>query len=159
MKDPECLDKAADYLYESILEDTVMGIFLELHHLLKSGSLDALDGQIEDDTAFKIVDTPNYDVFGMSKTRKPMDFNCPNCDRLVAAIRFAPHLEKCMGMGRKTSRTASRRIATAKEGNSSSYFSSNVSDDEDDADWSSEKRRKKIQTSRTNGSKKNGKTS
>ncbi len=25
---------------------------------------------------------------------------CPNCDRSLAAIRFAPHLEKCMGMGR-----------------------------------------------------------
>ncbi|XP_055854123.1 SAGA-associated factor 11 homolog [Episyrphus balteatus] len=158
MKDPECLDKAADYLYESLLEDAVMGIYLEVHHSIKSGSLEAIEGQSEDDTAFKIVDTPNYDVFGMSKARKPIYCNCPNCDRLVAVSRFAPHLQKCMGMGRQTSRTASRRLANAKEG-SSSYFSSNVSDDEDDADWSSDKRRKKIQTSRTNGSKKNGKSS
>lgn len=135
-----------------------MGVYLEVHHSIKSGALEALEGEAEDDSSFKIVDTPNYDVFGMSKARKPMDCNCPNCDRLVAAIRFAPHLEKCMGMGRKTSRTASRRLANAKEGNSS-YFSANVSDDEDDADWSSEKRRKKIQSSRTNGSKKNGKSS
>ncbi|XP_055903080.1 SAGA-associated factor 11 homolog [Eupeodes corollae] len=158
MKDPVCLDRAADYLYESLLEDAVMGIYLEVHHSYKNGYMDALDGQGDDDASYKMVETPNYDVFGMSKARKPMDCNCPNCDRLVAAIRFAPHLEKCMGMGRKTSRTASRRLANAKEGNAS-YFSSIVSDDEDDADWSSEKRRKKIQPSRTNGSKKNGKSS
>ncbi len=36
---------------------------------------------------------------------------CPNCGRNLAATRFAPHLEKCMGMGRNSSRVASRRIA------------------------------------------------
>jgi hypothetical protein len=36
---------------------------------------------------------------------------CPSCERNVAAIRFAPHLEKCMGMGRHSSRVATRRIA------------------------------------------------
>lgn len=36
---------------------------------------------------------------------------CPNCNRSLAAIRFAPHLEKCMGMGRSSSRLATRRIA------------------------------------------------
>ena len=37
---------------------------------------------------------------------------CPNCGRNIAAIRFAPHLEKCMGMGRSSSRIATRRIAS-----------------------------------------------
>jgi hypothetical protein len=37
--------------------------------------------------------------------------HCPNCGRSLAAIRFAPHLEKCMGMGRSSSRIATRRIA------------------------------------------------
>lgn len=36
---------------------------------------------------------------------------CPNCRRLVAAGRFAPHLEKCMGLGRQASRNAARRLA------------------------------------------------
>lgn len=60
------------------------------------------------------------------------------------------------GMGRNSSRIASRRIASSREGGS--YFGT-VSDDEDDTDWSAEKRKKKIQPVRTNGSKKNGKTS
>ena len=29
---------------------------------------------------------------------KVEDIDCPECHRFVAATRFAPHLEKCMGM-------------------------------------------------------------
>lgn len=41
------------------------------------------------------------DVFGVSTTSLPIDHvSCPNCARRVAASRFAPHLDKCMGRGR-----------------------------------------------------------
>ena len=46
--------------------------------------------------------------------------------------RFAPHLEKCMGMGRNSSRLASRRLAT------SSKAGNNEDDDNEapgDEDW------------------------
>ena len=46
-------------------------------------------------------------------TKRPAECICPNCQRNMAASRFAPHLEKCMGMGRNSSRLASRRIATS----------------------------------------------
>lgn len=59
-------------------------------------------------------------------------------------------------MGRNSSRIASHRIASREGGN---YFGGGQSDDEDDADWSGEKRKKKIQQIRTNGTKKNGKSS
>ncbi|XP_061393581.1 SAGA-associated factor 11 homolog [Musca vetustissima] len=169
VNDPKTLDEAANYLYQSLLDDAVVGVFLEIHHLRKTGNLTAMDGVNEDDaeTSFRIVDMPNFDIFGISTAKKPMDCTCPNCDRPVSAARFAPHLEKCMGMGRISSRIASRRLAT-KESNSASSSSSSSylqttnagSDDEDDVDWSSEKRRKKSsQNSRNNGSKKNnGKT-
>ncbi|NP_001273803.1 SAGA-associated factor 11 homolog [Musca domestica] len=169
VNDPKNLDEAANYLYQSLLDDAVVGVFLEIHHLRKTGNLTAMDGVNEDEseTSFRIVDMPNFDIFGISTAKKPMDCTCPNCDRPVSAARFAPHLEKCMGMGRISSRIASRRLAT-KESNSASSSSSSSylqttnagSDDEDDVDWSSEKRRKKSsQNSRNNGSKKNnGKT-
>lgn len=92
------------------------------------------------------MDVPNPDVEKAT---------CPNCDRLVAAARFAPHLEKCMGMGRNSSRISSRRIAS-REG--TNYFGAVVTDDEDDADWSGEKRKKKLQKAAPSlGAKKNGK--
>lgn len=37
---------------------------------------------------------------------------CPSCGRKVAAGRFAPHLEKCMGRGRQASRNANKRLST-----------------------------------------------
>lgn len=51
------------------------------------------------------------DIFGntMAKIRK-LSSVCPNCTRTLAASRLAPHLEKCLGMGRNSSRVASRRI-------------------------------------------------
>lgn len=50
------------------------------------------------------------DIFGeVSAVRKTYECVCPNCGRNMAASRFAPHLEKCMGMGRNSSRIASRR--------------------------------------------------
>ncbi|ALC44153.1 Sgf11 [Drosophila busckii] len=166
IKDQKGLDEAANYLYQTLLDDAVAGIFIETHHLRKTGNLSALDGVGEDNaSAYRIVETPNLDIFGISTTKKAIDCTCPNCDRLVAAARFAPHLEKCMGMGRISHRIASRRLAT-KEGSSaaSSYLQSGGAtggtDDEDDVDWSSDKRKKKTtQNSRNNGSKKNnGKT-
>lgn len=165
IKDPTNLEEAANYLYNSLLDDAIVGVYLEIHHLRKTGNLVAMDGLKEEEaeaSSFRIVDMPNFDIFGISTAKKPMDCTCPNCDRPVSAARFAPHLEKCMGMGRISSRIASRRLATkestsASSSSSSSYLQANAgSDDEDDVDWSSEKRRKKTgQNSRNNGSKKN----
>lgn len=67
--------------------------------------------------------------------KKFQECSCPNCDRAVAACRFATHLEKCMGMGRNSSRIASRRIANSTRDTLSNY-SGVISDDDDDVDWS-----------------------
>ena len=58
------------------------------------------------------VDNSNVDIFGHSLNGiKKLECACPNCSRTLAASRLAPHLEKCMGMGRNSSRIASKRIA------------------------------------------------
>jgi len=58
----------------------------------------------------------DMDVFGQSITHlgkliRCQECVCPSCGRSIAASRFAPHLEKCMGMGRNSSRIAKRRLA------------------------------------------------
>lgn len=92
---------------------------------------------------FPQLDSPGLDVFGQHPVKKSQECNCPNCDRGVAACRFATHLEKCMGMGRNSSRIASRRIANNTK--DLSNFSGIISDDEDDVDWSmtNDKRKRK----------------
>lgn len=114
----------------------------------------AVEGEVEDCNQFLLVSSPNTDVFGVFGKRNTVDScTCPQCERLVAAIRFAPHLEKCMGMGRIQGRKASRRIASSKEGNT---YASVVSDDEDE-DWQGDKKKKKVTQVRSNGNKRNGK--
>ena len=55
-----------------------------------------------------IVDVKGMDIFGNSPLaiKKNIDCLCPNCSRTLGAQKFAPHLEKCMGMGRNSTRIA-----------------------------------------------------
>ena len=70
----------------------------------------------------EIVDKPGVDVFGNFPAKKQLECTCPNCQRNLAASRFAPHLEKCMGMGRNSSRIASRRSQKALKDNETRYI-------------------------------------
>ena len=82
-----------------------------------------------------IVDRHGQDVFGESSAtvgKKAFECVCPHCDRTLVAQRFAPHLEKCMGMGRNSSRIASKRIAnTGKTGADSDLEDCDKSSDND----------------------------
>ena len=75
----------------------------------------------------EIVDRPGVDVFGNVPTKKQLECVCPNCQRNLAASRFAPHLEKCMGMGRNSSRIASRRSQKVLKENEARYMYSRTS--------------------------------
>ncbi len=68
----------------------------------------------------EIVDQPGVDIFGQLYNQwKNKEVCVSNCNRSIAASRFAPHLEKCLGMGRNSSRIANRRsfISLFGEGN------------------------------------------
>lgn len=98
MRDTSNIEIAANYLFDSLLDDIILGIVFEVHHAIKTGTSEAIDGKPEDTKPFSMADLPDLDVFGTGgNPKKAIDCTCPNCDRLVAASRFAPHLEKCMG--------------------------------------------------------------
>ena len=59
------------------------------------GYLEELDGSPDEE--HPIIDQDGFDIFGQPKEVKVVDIDCPECHRHVAATRFAPHLEKCMG--------------------------------------------------------------
>eukprot|EP01117_Protostelium_nocturnum_P020480 TRINITY_DN922_c0_g1_i2.p1 TRINITY_DN922_c0_g1~~TRINITY_DN922_c0_g1_i2.p1 ORF type:complete len:357 (-),score=89.18 TRINITY_DN922_c0_g1_i2:1275-2345(-) len=63
------------------------------------------------------IQQQGLDIFGQgpSELQNSETFECVNCKRIVVGSRFAPHLEKCMGMGRNSSRIASQRLATVAE--------------------------------------------
>lgn len=40
----------------------------------------------------------------LAPIRKQIECVCYSCNRVIAALRLAPHLEKCIGLGRNSSR-------------------------------------------------------
>ena len=74
------------------------------------GQREVLGGGLMPVPPTEIVDQPGVDIFGQVNNQwKNKECVCPNCSRSIAASRFAPHLEKCLGMGRNSSRIANRR--------------------------------------------------
>ena len=106
-------------MIELFAEEVSFEVSLEVGRDLRFGHLELLGVLDEVPEELRIVDQPGYDVFGqpiVSKTKINYECECPKCKRTIVAARFAPHLEKCMGMGRNSSRIASRRIANSASG-------------------------------------------
>ncbi|XP_047656980.1 ataxin-7-like protein 3 isoform X2 [Tachysurus fulvidraco] len=139
------LEALAHDIYSDLVEDACLGLCFEVHRAVKQGYffLDETDQESMKD--FEIVDQPGVDIFGQVYNQwKNKECVCPNCNRSIAASRFAPHLEKCLGMGRNSSRIANRRIANSNN-TSKSESDQEDNDDVNDNDWSygSEKKPKK----------------
>lgn len=124
-------------VYSDLVEDACLGLCFEVHRAVKQGYffLDETDQESMKDfgeyaptavlslkggfqiyntclSDLEIVDQPGVDIFGQVYNQwKNKECVCPNCNRSIAASRFAPHLEKCLGMGRNSSRIANRRSA------------------------------------------------
>ncbi|KAH0626908.1 hypothetical protein JD844_002202 [Phrynosoma platyrhinos] len=96
------LEAVAHDIYSDLIEDACLGLCFETISFFSN-------------LPAEIVDQPGLDIFGQVYNQwKNKECVCPNCSRSIAASRFAPHLEKCLGMGRNSSRIANRRIATKK---------------------------------------------
>ncbi|XP_023992218.1 ataxin-7-like protein 3 isoform X3 [Salvelinus sp. IW2-2015] len=140
------LEALAQDIYSDLVEDACLGLCFEVHRAVKQGYFFLDDTDQESMKDFEIVDQPGVDIFGQVYNQwKNKDCVCPNCNRSIAASRFAPHLEKCLGMGRNSSRIANRRIASSNNMNNKSESDQEDNDDVNDNDWSygSEKKAKK----------------
>ncbi|KAG9337615.1 hypothetical protein JZ751_028493 [Albula glossodonta] len=123
------LEAFAQDIFSDLVEDACLGLCFEVHRAVKQGYflLDETDQESMKD--FEIVDQPGVDIFGQVYNQ------WKNKDRSIAASRFAPHLEKCLGMGRNSSRIANRRIASSNN-MSKSESDQEDNDDINDNDWS-----------------------
>uniref|UniRef100_A0A4W5PZB4 Ataxin-7-like protein 3 n=1 Tax=Hucho hucho TaxID=62062 RepID=A0A4W5PZB4_9TELE len=140
------LEALAQDIYSDLVEDSCLGLCFEVHRAVKQGYFFLDDTDQESMKDFEIVDQPGVDIFGQVYNQwKNKECVCPNCNRSIAASRFAPHLEKCLGMGRNSSRIANRRIASSNNVNNKSESDQEDNDDVNDNDWSygSEKKAKK----------------
>ncbi|KAG0028346.1 Ataxin-7-like protein 3 [Podila clonocystis] len=89
------------------------------------------------------------DIFGQNpQSNSTQVYDCVHCQRSFPAQRYAPHLEKCLGLaGRASSRVASRRMGAGERAGSGSPFTPvSYSDDREASDSDKdvvEKKRKK----------------
>uniref|UniRef100_A0A096M1K8 Ataxin-7-like protein 3 n=1 Tax=Poecilia formosa TaxID=48698 RepID=A0A096M1K8_POEFO len=131
------LEAMAQDILSDLVEDACLGLCFEVHRAVKQGYFFLDDTDQESMRDFEIVDQPGLDVFGQVYNQwKNKECVCPNCNRSIAASRFAPHLEKCLGMGRNSSRIANRRIVTGNNTNNKSESDQEDNDDVNDNDWS-----------------------
>lgn len=118
----------AESILDELVEHLALGLCHQTHRAAKLGYLELEEVAAEEESKYLIVNEPGVDVFGESSTlqvKKQYECTCPHCDRTLAASRFAPHLEKCMGMGRNSSRIASKRIANSGRSNGNNNSSVN----------------------------------
>ncbi|XP_057293600.1 ataxin-7-like protein 3 isoform X2 [Hydractinia symbiolongicarpus] len=138
-----CIDDTNEpivqYMYE-IIDICTLGVCFDIHRSIKLGYWDLENIDHESQKEFEIVDQAGLDVFGQQPVKKQQECVCPNCSRTLAANRFAPHLEKCMGMGRNSSRIASKRLQT------SGRIEDFDADNDIDYDWSYDYERKSRRT-------------
>ncbi|XP_074652353.1 ataxin-7-like protein 3 [Tubulanus polymorphus] len=105
---PEVQSVFNDVMSE-LVDEVCLGMAFETHRAAKAGTLFLANTDPDCQKEFAIIQDRGLDVFGQVPMKKQLECVCPNCGRNLAASRFAPHLEKCMGMGRNSSRIASRR--------------------------------------------------
>ncbi|XP_069946084.1 ataxin-7-like protein 3 isoform X3 [Cherax quadricarinatus] len=139
---PETLDLVAQMISQELLDDAILNVVFEVHQSVKTGLMMLELGSLEEEHKFLQVNAEGLDVFGQAPIKKQHECICPSCSRNLAASRFAPHLEKCMGMGRNSSRIASRRIQNSTKENSHNHTGGSDDDDDDD-DWVIDRKRKK----------------
>lgn len=126
------VQRELESIMEELIDELSLGLCFEVHRACKTGAFMLEFTDPADEKEYALVDRPGVDVLGTAPTKKNFECVCPSCHRHLAASRFAPHLEKCMGMGRNSSRIASRRIAN----NTKQDSDDSAGDNENDNDWS-----------------------
>jgi len=138
------VENVSKQIFDECLDEIVLGVAFDIHRSVKTGLFAVIEPESPNKKGTPMeVGNSGYatDVFGQVITtmvgvpalKKQPECRCPQCDRNLAASRFAPHLEKCMGMGRNSSRLASRRLASS--GKEANYRETGENEDEEDEEW------------------------
>ncbi|CAO3608137.1 unnamed protein product [Cunninghamella echinulata] len=99
-------------LLGDLLDECIYDVLYEVHRDVKQSYSIC---QICQTTCKLHVQRPGYDIFGNSFNVNNLPaYECVNCQKTIASTRYAPHLEKCLGLaGRQSSRVASRRLGSS----------------------------------------------
>ncbi|KAB2616586.1 SAGA-associated factor 11-like protein [Pyrus ussuriensis x Pyrus communis] len=123
----------SSHVFGDLLDSIIVDVASECHRIAKLG----LDRNFEEEeeelrlsaqARVRVADPSNsgeangkyvVDIFGQNHPSVASEvFECMNCGRSIVAGRFAPHLEKCMGKGRKARLKVTRSSTAAQTRNS-----------------------------------------
>ncbi|KAL5580688.1 hypothetical protein UlMin_013130 [Ulmus minor] len=126
-------DQLQSHFFGDLLDSIIVDVASECHRIARLG----LDRNLEEEeeelrlssqARVRVADPSNsseangkyvVDIFGRSHASVASEvFDCMNCGRAIVAGRFAPHLEKCMGKGRKARLKVTRSSTAAQNRNS-----------------------------------------
>jgi len=93
--DKRSTTRALDLVFDSLVEVVCLDVCFDAHkrHYLNKF----------------IKHRPRTDVYGNYPKNVSEHFKCHHCQRPVTSVKFAPHLEKCMGKTRSRTKRASDR--------------------------------------------------
>ncbi|XP_020274362.1 SAGA-associated factor 11 homolog [Asparagus officinalis] len=120
----------ASNVFGELLDSIIVDMASECHRIARLGLDHCLDNEEEEmrlsmearaaDPSSSEASSKNVeDIFGQTHPAIASEiFDCMNCGRPIVAGRFAPHLEKCMGKGRKARQKTTRSTTMAQTRNS-----------------------------------------
>ncbi|KAK7289854.1 hypothetical protein RIF29_03833 [Crotalaria pallida] len=119
----------SSHFFRDILDSIIVDVASECHRVARLG----LDSNLEEEdeelklsaqARVRVADPSNsnevngkyvVDIFGQTHPAVANEiFECMNCGRPIMAGKFAPHLEKCMGKGRKARLKVTRSSTAAQ---------------------------------------------
>ncbi|XP_031377286.1 SAGA-associated factor 11 [Punica granatum] len=148
------------HLFSDLLDSIIVDVASECHRTARLGldcnlEIEEEELRLSAEARARLSDPSNggdvngkyiVDIFGQTHPPVANDiFECMNCGQSIMAGRFAPHLEKCMGKGRKarlkarrSSRLAQNRYARGSYVSSHSQYSSTSQLSNDTSDTTGE---------------------
>ncbi|KAI9209849.1 uncharacterized protein BJ171DRAFT_8659 [Polychytrium aggregatum] len=136
-------EELAFHIFQELLDDSIRGVIFQCHREHKLANVDC---QICKTRCRCYVSQPGLDIYGNASNQVATEkCECPSCFTSFPPARFAPHLEKCLGLGRGSTRN-SRRAAPP---NSGSAPPSSPSNTHENSDSEREEKKRKRKTSPT----------
>ncbi|KAJ0261452.1 SAGA-associated factor 11 [Hirschfeldia incana] len=126
-------DQLSSQVFLDLVDSVIADVASECHRVARLGldrDLEVVEEELRlsVEARAKVADPSNnieantkyvVDIFGQSHPPVATEvFNCMNCGRQIVAGRFAPHLERCMGKGRKARAKVTRSTTASQNRNS-----------------------------------------
>ncbi|KAG0481162.1 hypothetical protein HPP92_012020 [Vanilla planifolia] len=119
------------HVFGDLLDSIIVDVASECHRIARLGldrNLEEEEEELRLSAQARVASTSSsieansknvLDIFGQTHPAIASEIlECMNCGRPVVAGRFAPHLERCMGKGRKARQKATRSTTMAQSTNS-----------------------------------------